>query len=216
MHQVDETLFVQILHAYSARNPMELILDDAYDSCLQGMLSAAGHRAPELQQRFGAKLFVKQRNDGQNVLVAGTKKRNQELIPLSRVLSTLQELAQDADANATQLKQAVPSHNPDHFTSLIGQGKGTWHPRGDSPGILRHGWILMEHGRSSQRQGRLQKVITPGHTIYTHTPDVPAAESSNPQRASLGTKTSQWDSDPGARSVSREPGGRRRSRSRRW
>lgn len=109
---VDETLFVQILHAYSVRNPLELILDDAYDACLERMRSGASFEshpsstAAELHQRFGAKLFVKERN-GETVLVAGTKKRNLELIPLRRVYATLQQFAQAFHENPTQLKQSV-------------------------------------------------------------------------------------------------------------
>lgn len=107
---VDETLFVQILHAYSARNPLELILDDAYDACLatlSGQTEQNTQNGTELQLRFGAKLFVRERENGESMLVAGTKKRNLELIPLRRVFVTLQELAQEYFQSATQLKQAV-------------------------------------------------------------------------------------------------------------
>lgn len=107
---VDETLFVQILYAYNTRNPLELISDEAYDACLAKMAGATQETtqsATELQQRYGAKLFVRQRDDGQRVLVAGTKKRNAELIPLRRVHATLQTFVETKHLNALQLKQTV-------------------------------------------------------------------------------------------------------------
>ena len=147
---VDETLFIQILHAYSARNPVELISDDAYDVCLARMggdtaaSSEEGQltqNSTELQHRFGAKLFVRERTGGERILVAGTKKRNLELVPLRRVFATLQELADANHHNATQLKQAVRAFHPFHTPTrraflVVGQNEGIGNTRGNCARVL--------------------------------------------------------------------------------
>jgi len=152
---VDQTVFVQILNAYSARNPCALISDSEYNECLEQLVNNEsqeydGHdqqrgssvqKTCGLQERLGTKLFVKAKKE-ENVLVAGTKTRHLELVPFSRVYDALEELT-SAHTEHRQLQQAVSRtfrSRLDRWRMPLGQGYSPRNTRGNRPGILRHGF----------------------------------------------------------------------------
>eukprot|EP00210_Caulerpa_lentillifera_P001177 g1133.t1 len=117
--RVDSTVFVQILNAYSARNPSALISDSEYYECLEQLANIEEQncntkvqRGPSvlrqkctLQDRFGTKLIVEHKREG-NVLVAPSQTRNLELVPFSRVYTALEELTA-IYTNQCELQRAV-------------------------------------------------------------------------------------------------------------
>eukprot|EP00210_Caulerpa_lentillifera_P009564 g9121.t1 len=105
--RVDQTVFVQILNAFSARKPCALISDSEYNECLEQLVNNESQehdgyvqqrrnneqKTCALQDRLGTKLFIKNKRQ-ENILVAGSKTRHLELIPFSKVYVVLEELTE--------------------------------------------------------------------------------------------------------------------------